>query len=491
MMELGILPSTYRTGIAINMENVNSIEDEFHVRLTEPVDLDELCNPDGRGSEFEVVLPEAPEEKQYFDEEDVFKHLNYEVNNVDGSDSEDDNQTPFDSIAKKMFSVIGDGSVMKRVKRVGSGEVIPKAYTATIHYEGYVEYCDVPFDSTRLRGKTQKIRLGEGQVILGLEVAVGTMRKGEKSDFLIQHQYAYGPMGVPPRIPGNATVLFVVELLNYSDTPLVPDMDTWSAERRKDATFEEILDIANAYRKAGNDAFNGDENGHKRISKAASQYIKAIRLLENARLANQSEEDEMKRVLLKLYLNLALCDIKQGQCPRALSNCIKALEIDPQNIKAMYRRGQALWHSNEFDKGRHWILKAQKLNPKDAHIQAELRKLDRKKAEMDQLHKATYQRMFASANSTSKSSDVAKEAKTKDKQKKCTPEAQDLLQTKLKEFIKDDVLTEMPFALDTLTSAETEYLQQAALEMGLEVRTLHQNSDKYLKILKPKPEAEQ
>ena len=69
-------------------------------------------------------------------------------------------------------------------------------------------------------------------------------------------------------------------------------------------------------------------------------YYQAIRLLEEARLADQSEEDEMKRVLLKLYLNTALCNIKLCQSPRALSNCTKALEIDPQNVKAIFRRGQ-------------------------------------------------------------------------------------------------------------------------------------------------------
>ena len=40
-------------------------------------------------------------------------------------------QTPFDSIAKGMFSVIGDGGVKKRVKKVGSGEVIQEGMTAT------------------------------------------------------------------------------------------------------------------------------------------------------------------------------------------------------------------------------------------------------------------------------------------------------------------------------------------------------------------------
>ncbi|XP_022108900.1 inactive peptidyl-prolyl cis-trans isomerase FKBP6-like isoform X2 [Acanthaster planci] len=469
------------------MDDVNSIEDEFHVKLTEPVDLEELRKPDSKGSEFEVLLPEAPKEKQYFDEEEVFKHLNYEANNIGGNDSGDDSQTPFEVIAKGMFSVISDGGVKKRVKKVGSGEVFQEGWTATIHYEGYFEYCDVPYDSSKLRNKPQKITLGEGQVIPGLEIAVSTMRKGEKSDFLVSPEYAFGPRGVPPRIPENATILFVIELLAISETPIAPDMDTWTAEKRKAATFDEILEVANAERKAGNEAYE-----EKRTSKATSHYIKAIRLLENARLANQSEEDEMRRVLLKLYLNMSICYIKQGHYTRALSNCTKALEIDPDNIKALFRRGQALLRSGEFDQARHWLSKAQKISPKNSAIEAELRQLGKVKAKFEQLDKMMYSRMFASANTTNKDVDKqvkANDTKTKDKQKKCPPEAQELLRTKLKAFVEDAVLMEMPFALDTLTPAETEYLEQAALEMGLQVRTLHQNSEKYLKIFKPNPEA--
>lgn len=44
----------------------------------------------------------------------------------------------------------------------------------------------------------------------------------------------------------------------------------------------------------------------------------------------------------------------------------------------------------------------------------------------------------------------------------------------LRAFDEDIALTEMPIALDTLTSAEVEYIQQAALEMGLHIRKLNQ-----------------
>ena len=50
-----------------------------------------------------------------------------------------------------------------------------------------------------------RFRLGTGEVIDGQDVAVATMRKGEVSKFLIKPDYAYLAMGIPPRIPPNAT----------------------------------------------------------------------------------------------------------------------------------------------------------------------------------------------------------------------------------------------------------------------------------------------
>ena len=44
-----------------------------------------------------------------------------------------------------------------------------------------------------------------GEVIPGWEVAVKSMRRNERSQFLISPDYAFGKIGCPPRIPPNAT----------------------------------------------------------------------------------------------------------------------------------------------------------------------------------------------------------------------------------------------------------------------------------------------
>lgn len=41
--------------------------------------------------------------------------------------------------------------------------------------------------------------------IAGLELALSSMKKNEKSRFMIKPKYAYGAMGCPPRIPADST----------------------------------------------------------------------------------------------------------------------------------------------------------------------------------------------------------------------------------------------------------------------------------------------
>ncbi len=104
--------------------------------------------------------------------------------------------------------ITGDGGVLKRLVTVGRGEVVSAKSTVTVTYTGKLEDGSV-FDSTG-ENDSFSFKLGAGEVIKGWDAGVATMRCGETSTFEITPRYAYGRRGMPPAIPGNATLIFEI-----------------------------------------------------------------------------------------------------------------------------------------------------------------------------------------------------------------------------------------------------------------------------------------
>lgn len=123
---------------------------------------------------------------------------------------------------------------MKLTRREGVGEKVPEGAQVSIKYIGYFEYQDEPFDSSYAHGSGPDVfRLGQGQVIPGLELGISTMRKHEISVFLIKADYAYGPLGCQPRIPPNQEVLFAVYLTDFVDHGTDETFENMSVEEQK------------------------------------------------------------------------------------------------------------------------------------------------------------------------------------------------------------------------------------------------------------------
>lgn len=114
----------------------------------------------------------------------------------------------------KSIDVTGDGGVEKKLVAPGEGDVVYQGAQVSVQYTGTLED-GTTFDSTRSRSGNFSFELGAGQVIKGWEAGVSTMRKGEVAAFEISPQYAYGRRGMPPVIPGNSTLTFEIELVDF------------------------------------------------------------------------------------------------------------------------------------------------------------------------------------------------------------------------------------------------------------------------------------
>jgi peptidylprolyl isomerase len=99
------------------------------------------------------------------------------------------------------------------ITRKGTG-VQPKAgQTVSVHYTGTLTD-GTKFDSSRDRGQPYEFPLGQGQVIKGWDEGIARMHVGDQAVLVIPPSMGYGPEGFAGVIPPNATLIFIVELVN-------------------------------------------------------------------------------------------------------------------------------------------------------------------------------------------------------------------------------------------------------------------------------------
>lgn len=97
----------------------------------------------------------------------------------------------------------------RRIGRATRGAQPTPTDTVTIHYVG--RFIDgVEFDSSVARGEPATFPLP--RLIRGWQEGVPLMRVGERYEFAIPYNLAYGP-GPRGPIPGGATLLFTIDLL--------------------------------------------------------------------------------------------------------------------------------------------------------------------------------------------------------------------------------------------------------------------------------------
>ena len=84
-----------------------------------------------------------------------------------------------------------------------------------VHYQGMLEDGTI-FDSSFKRGIPLEFPVGEGRVIRGWDIGIMSMEVGERAELTIQSDYGYGDKGRGKHIPGGATMIFYVELLEIN-----------------------------------------------------------------------------------------------------------------------------------------------------------------------------------------------------------------------------------------------------------------------------------
>ncbi|XP_037919756.1 FK506-binding protein 59 isoform X2 [Hermetia illucens] len=265
-----------------------------------------------------------------------------------------------------------DGSIEKFVLNKSDKKISPNdGAHVKIHligkHEGKVfEERDVEFDT------------GEGEdvgVVEGVEIAVMKMNCGETCKLFIKPKYAFGSAGNAKfNIPPNAIVEYIVTL---------NECERAAAEWKLDR--EESIAQAKIFKEKGN-TYLKKEN-----------YKLAIKMYDRSNnfLSSYSDEEEGKQMRVAIHLNKALSYQKLGDHFEAKSACNTVLEIDPNNIKGLYRRGQSYAAMSDFETALEDFQRVHELEPENKAAINQITICKQKIKEFHEKEKKVYANMFS------------------------------------------------------------------------------------------------
>ena len=135
-------------------------------------------------------------------------------------ESNDNDQVQVNKSQSNNACTDNNGVLLKTLKPGDIINIPKKGDHCSIHYEVFLEEDmrnknPIPFDSSRARDETFRFRLGQGQVIEGMDIAVAKMSKGQEVEARIPYQLAY-ESGYPPVVPPRSTLIFRIELISFS-----------------------------------------------------------------------------------------------------------------------------------------------------------------------------------------------------------------------------------------------------------------------------------
>jgi tetratricopeptide (TPR) repeat protein len=207
-----------------------------------------------------------------------------------------------------------------------------------------------------------EMKLGEAvePLYLVLDDALAAMREGEVCRLEPVPRALAGDLRDLPDLPADVISLsYTLSLVSFTRARQLWEMET-----------SEILSLASRHKERGGQLF---QEGQERA--AAVCYSRAAKLAAAAVVSGGRGEREGKELQVALGLNLAACQLKLGQADHASSNCSRILELDPGNVKALYRRGMARMRLGDLDEAEEDLRQAGRREPGNTAVQRRLREL--------------------------------------------------------------------------------------------------------------------
>lgn len=284
---------------------------------------------------------------------------------------------------KTVSDVTNDKKVLKKILKEG---------------EGYERPNDGAVVQVKLIGKLQdgsvfvkkghddeppfEFKVDEEQMIDGLDRAVKTMKKGEIAQITIHPDYAFGASESQQElatVPANSTVIYEVEMVSFTK-----EKESW------EMSTAEKIEAAAKKKEEGNALFKAGK-----YERASKRYETAVKFIEYDSTFSDEEKKQAKALKITCNLNNAACKLKLKDYKQAEKLCTKVLELDSNNVKALYRRAQAYIQLADFDVAERDIKKALEIDPENREVKMEYRLLKEKVKEYNKKDAQFYGQIFA------------------------------------------------------------------------------------------------
>ena len=269
-----------------------------------------------------------------------------------------------------------DKGVTRSIITEGEGYQVPNdGANVTVHLIG--KYADRILEDREISFIVGEA--SEAGVLDSLDMVLTRMKKGEKSEVFIRRDYAWGDF--PPKSfnlpPDYESVVYEVTLIDFEKKK-----ETWEMNE------DERVEQAEYAKNRGTDFFKANKyqlalKQYKRVTQCAGPFVQT-----------DDRNEKKDALLLAGYLNLALVYLKLNKFQDAMSNCNLALEMDENNVKALFRRGQSFLGIKEYDKAKSDFELVLSLDPGNKAAQLELNKVFAAVKNHHQREKQLYANMF-------------------------------------------------------------------------------------------------
>ena len=226
---------------------------------------------------------------------------------------------PKPTAANKPAAVTTPSGLIYLITKAGTGRQPTTGETVIINYTGTLTN-GLKFDSSHDRDQPFSFKLGVGQVIKGWDEGVAKLRVGDQAILVIPSDLGYGSRGAGGVIPPDATLIFVVEVLDVKAKSLTDVLSTMLKEKGVAAMINEFHTLKSVPdRNLYTSESDTNTFGYRLLRR--NQVNEAIEVFKlNVEAYPQSAN---------VYDSLGEAYVVRGDKEKAIVSYQKALAIDP------------------------------------------------------------------------------------------------------------------------------------------------------------------